>query len=45
MEFYIKENGCALAQIKELLLNGEEVKVHNIYETFYGISFDRWLRK
>jgi len=40
-----KENAEKLAEIREELLNGRPVEVHNQYETFYGHGFDSWLRK
>ena len=43
--FYMREDNEKLSQIRELLLNGEEVEIHNCYDTFYGCGFDSWLRK
>lgn len=44
-KFYMREDNEKLSQIRELLLNGEEVIVSNKYETFAGCGFDDWLRK
>ena len=43
--FYTKENEEVLKQIREALLNTGYAEVHNQYETFYGVGFDRWLRE
>lgn len=40
-----KESPEKLKEIREELLNGRPVKVVNLYETFYGVGFDRWLRE
>ena len=33
-----------LQEIRDELLSGKPVRVINEFETFYGCSFDRWLR-
>lgn len=43
-EFYTKESEKVLGEIREALESDGIVKVHNAYETFYGVGFDRWLR-
>ena len=43
--FFTKENEETLKQIREALLTVGYAEVHNKYETFYGVSFDGWLRK
>lgn len=42
---WCKESEKALKEIREELLAGRQVSVHNEYETFYGHGFDSWLRK
>ena len=42
---YTKDTDEGLAEIREYLLKDGAVDVHNEYETFYGVGFDRWLRK
>jgi len=38
-----REDDKAIDVIKELLKNNEVVKVHNEYETFYGVGWFNWL--
>ena len=42
---FCKEEQNKLNEIREELLAGNPVEVNNEYETFYGVGFDRWLRK
>ena len=42
--FYTKENNKVLEEIRTELKNGRPVQVVNEWETFYGCSFDDWLR-
>ena len=44
-EVFCKENPEKLREIREELQAGRPVKVYNLYETFYGCGFDRWLRE
>lgn len=42
---YCKEQPEKMNEIREELLAGRPVMVHNEYETIYGWGFDGWLRK
>jgi hypothetical protein len=42
--FYTKEDNKTLEAIRAALLEDGAVDVHNEYETFYGVGFDKWLR-
>ena len=42
---YCKEEPRMLDLIRKILLRDGQVKVHNKYETFYGVGFDHWLRE
>lgn len=42
--FFTKENEATLVKIREALIQDGCVEVHNEYETFYGVGFDKWLR-
>lgn len=44
-EFFMREEPAKLQEARKALLEDGQVKIHNEYETFYGVSFDRWLRK
>ena len=44
-KIYTREEKDKLEEIRATLLAGEPVEVVNKYETFYGVSFDRWLRE
>lgn len=44
-EISCKDTKDALAEIRATLQAGEPFRVVNQYETFYGVSFDRWLRE
>lgn len=43
--YYTKENEETLAKVRESLQEVGYAEVHNEYETFYGVGFDRWLRE
>lgn len=43
--FHTKENEETAKEIIAALKEDGEVEVHNDYETFYGVSFDGWLKK
>ena len=42
-QFYTKEDEQTLQEIRKALLEDGVVEVHNDYETFYGVGFNRWL--
>ena len=42
---FCREEPKKLKEIREELLAGRPVKVHNQYETVYGWGFGKWLRK
>jgi hypothetical protein len=42
---YMREEQSGLEATREALLKEGVVKVINEYETFYGVSFDGWLRQ
>ena len=42
--YYTKEDEATLAEVRESLQKVGYAEVHNKYETFYGVGFDRWLR-
>ena len=41
--FYTKEDEQTLQEIRKALLEDGIVEVHNKYDTFYGVGFDKWL--
>lgn len=42
---HCKEEPRMMKLIRKFLIRDGKVKVHNNYETFYGVGFDRWLRE
>lgn len=42
--FCTREDEQTLQEIRKALLEDGAVEVHNEYETFYGVGFDRWLK-
>jgi len=42
---YMRKENDKLELLRKDLQNGEQVKVFNEYETFYGADFDNWLRE
>ncbi len=44
-EIYCKDHPEAMEEIRKPLLEGETIRVVNQYETFYGCTFDHWLRE
>lgn len=45
LSIFTRESAASLKKIRAALLKGTHVRVVNAYETFYGCSFDSWLRK
>lgn len=44
-KFFMREEPAKLQEARKALLEDGQVEIINEYETFYGVSFDRWLRK
>ena len=44
-EVFMREEKKGLEAVREALIKDGIVEVVNEYETFYGVSFDGWLKK
>lgn len=42
---YCRDSEEEMNALRDLLLEKKEIEVNNQYETFYGVSFDRKMRK
>ena len=42
-QIYCRDDQAALEDIRGILKDGRALTVHNLYETFYGCGWGRWL--